>query len=85
MLWGIPKQDLVYEVSHNIKGLIKVISWNQWRFIYTSDGKDGSRRGCCSGKTFDLEGHLGCCEGRKLMPHGECLGELTEHQQAVKI
>lgn len=50
------------------------------RFIYTSNGKDGSRRGCCSGKTFDLEGHLGCCEGRKLMPHGECLGELTEHQ-----
>jgi len=50
------------------------------RFIYTSEGKDGSRRGCCNGKTFDLGGHLECCEGNQLVPIGECAGQTTVHQ-----
>lgn len=50
------------------------------RYIYTADGKDGTRRGCCSGKTFDLLGNLECCEGRSLVPIGECLGDTTTHQ-----
>lgn len=50
------------------------------RYIYTSEGKDGSRRGCCSGKTFDLQGHLECCEG-SLMPVGQCAGPTTTHQK----
>lgn len=49
------------------------------RFIYTSEGKDGAMRGCCDGKTFDLEGHLECCEGRSLIPIGQCAGKTTTH------
>lgn len=54
------------------------------RFLYTHSGKDGSRRGCCRGQTFDLNGHLECCEGNKLVPIGTCLGETTIHESYGK-
>ena len=46
----------------------------------TSLGKDGSRHGCCKGQTFDINGHLECCEGQRLVPVGTCLGETTIHE-----
>lgn len=54
------------------------------RFLYTHSGKDGSRRGCCRGQTFDLNGHLECCEGNNLVPVGTCLGETTIHESYGK-
>ena len=46
----------------------------------TNLGKDGSRHGCCKGQTFDINGHLECCEGQRLVPVGTCLGETTIHE-----
>lgn len=50
------------------------------RFLYVHSGKDGSRHGCCKGQTFDINGHLECCEGQRLVPVGTCLGETTIHE-----
>jgi len=54
------------------------------RFLYTHSGKDGSRHGCCRGQTFDINGHLECCEGSRLVPVGTCMGETTIHESYDK-
>merc|ERR1712048_199251 len=54
------------------------------RFLYTHSNKDGSRHGCCKGQTFDINGHLECCEGQRLVPVGTCLGETTIHESYEK-
>ena len=47
-------------------------------------GKNGERRGCCRGQTFDLDGPLECCQDIGLVPFGTCLGETTVHESFVE-
>lgn len=54
------------------------------RKTYTSYGKNGERRGCCRGQTFDLDGPLECCQDIGLVPFGTCLGETTVHESFVE-
>lgn len=46
------------------------------RYVYTSKNKDGEEHGCCSGKTFDINGGMECCEG-ELVPMFTCGGQTT--------
>ena len=63
--------------------LVFVLIWFDLN-LTESTGKDGSRHGCCKGQTFDINGHLECCEGQRLVPIGTCLGETTIRESYEK-
>ena len=77
MLWIISKSISLH--SFRLNTLKNLTILNDYYV-----GKDGSRRGCCRGQTFDLNGHLECCEGNNLVPVGTCLGETTIHESYGK-
>jgi len=54
------------------------------RFKYAAKTSDGSRRSCCNGKTYDLDGPLVCCQDRDLIEFGNCLpGDVTIDKPAL--
>ena len=77
MLWIISKSISLHSFRLNTLKNLTILN-------HCYVGKDGSRRGCCRGQTFDLNGHLECCEGNNLVPVGTCLGETTIHESYGK-